>query len=329
MEVKETTTFTTNKIDKKEQKAEYLNNKAIDLIALKKYKKAKRCLKRSLRIKHDYKIAYYNLGILFSILNDKNEAILYYSKAVDIDQNYTDAIVNRAYTYLKVELYDLAVKDFSISIKLEPLNEKLLLDRGLIYINHLDNTIKAKDDFEKLIQINPKNNDAYYNAGLCYFELKEFKKSKDYLLKSKDLGHDKAYSSLDKLFCHMCYEPINNKNNIVFHVDRILNSQVLIGDINNKPSFIGFDVGFSDVNKIRPIGNFYFYKLDGNTFTKRLCSLKCAYEYSQENNTLMFYSDPDNNENVRCVTPHIVDINNNFGNPDIYRGQLTRIKLNN
>lgn len=85
----------------------------------------------------------------------------------------------------------------------------------------------------------------------------------------------------------------------------------------------GYDLAFSDVNQRHPVGTIYFYKMAENNSLANLCSLKCAYEYSSLNKSLVLYPDPNDEGKIRGISPDILEINKGLGVPEElkYRGQ--------
>ncbi len=85
----------------------------------------------------------------------------------------------------------------------------------------------------------------------------------------------------------------------------------------------GFDLAFADVNPHTPRGSIYFYKLAETDTIHKFCSLKCAFEYSVQTNSVVHYLDPATQGKIRGITPDILKINNHLGIPEEmkYRGQ--------
>src|ERR1035438_10198958 len=69
--------------------------------------------------------------------------------------------------------YKKAVVYFTKAIELDPKSETPLYNRGLAYFA-LENYTASIADFTKLIQLNSKKDEYYYNRALCYRELKKY-----------------------------------------------------------------------------------------------------------------------------------------------------------
>ncbi len=59
-------------------------------------------------MKSDYKECYNNLGVLYDALDQYDEAVRFYKKAIKLDKYYKDPYFNLAVTYEKMSKYKLA-----------------------------------------------------------------------------------------------------------------------------------------------------------------------------------------------------------------------------
>lgn len=118
---------------------------------LKEYQKATSILNQAISIAPDYLDAYLSLGIMYNHMNRHKEAIAIYKKILDKDPE--KAHLGAGETYFKMRDY-----------------------------------ISATTEFEKVVSINPKNLDAYYNLAYIYALKKDFKSSMDWLERAVDSG---------------------------------------------------------------------------------------------------------------------------------------------
>ena len=63
---------------------------------------------------------HYNRGLIYSELNNHEQAIANYNKAVDLDPNFADAYYHRGMTHQLMGNYQLAIKDFEKFLTLTP-----------------------------------------------------------------------------------------------------------------------------------------------------------------------------------------------------------------
>jgi tetratricopeptide (TPR) repeat protein len=108
---------------------------------------------------------YYNIANNKSDSKDYQGAIENYTKAIELNPNYSEAYVNRGDTKTKIQDYQGAIADFS-----------------------------------KAIELNPKNSDAYYNRGVSNSKLNQKESACLDWIKAEELGDTDAYD-LIKQYC--------------------------------------------------------------------------------------------------------------------------------
>jgi len=98
-----------------------------------------------------------------------NNAIKDFSRAIEINPNYVDALINRGSAYAKLGRFNDALMDFNHALKFEKKDAELFNKRGEIYLqnNMFDQAIK---DFTSAVVLNPMFSDAYLNRGRAYSE---------------------------------------------------------------------------------------------------------------------------------------------------------------
>ena len=98
-----------------------------------------------------------------------NHAIKDFSKALAINPNYVDALINRGSAYTQLGRFNDALMDFNHALKFEKKDAELYNKRGEVYIqnNMHDQAIK---DFTAAVVLNPLFSDAYLNRGRAYSE---------------------------------------------------------------------------------------------------------------------------------------------------------------
>lgn len=118
---------------------------------LKEYQKATSILNQAISMAPDYLDAYLSLGIMYNNMNRHKEAIAIYKKILDKDPE--KAHLGAGETYFKMRDY-----------------------------------ISATTEFEKVVSINPKNLDAYYNLAYIYALRKDFQASLDWMAMAVGAG---------------------------------------------------------------------------------------------------------------------------------------------
>ena len=101
--------------------------------------------------------------------NFYNNAIKDFSRALGINPNYVDALINRGSAYAELGRFNDALMDFNHALKFEKRDAELFNKRGEIYLqNKMYN--EAIKDFASALVLNPMFSDAYLNRGRAYAE---------------------------------------------------------------------------------------------------------------------------------------------------------------
>ena len=95
---------------------------------------------------------------------DDNTAIVYYNIATWISPKYKYAYFNRALSYIRPEMYELAISDFNKAIDLDPTYPSSYYLRGKSYIS-IEKYDLAIADFSKVIEIDPNYERVYFYRG--------------------------------------------------------------------------------------------------------------------------------------------------------------------
>ena len=138
-------------------KGAYFLNKSMGLRAIEEFSK-------SIRIKPQNNMSYFNRGIAYTSLDKYELAVKDYTKAHELKPDHYGTITNRGLIYLHhLEKYDLAIIDFGRAIKLKPL-AKAYSARAEAYVKAGHNEL-AFADIEKAIQLDPKLVWSYRTRG--------------------------------------------------------------------------------------------------------------------------------------------------------------------
>ena len=111
-----------------------------------------------------YSWAYNNLGIVFTNLKKKQEAIDCFFKAIKIDPKFTTAYFNLGNVFKSMEKHQEAVDQFKKAIEIEP--DFALAKNNLgTTLNEMGKQSEAVNYFKKAIQNDPNLVEAYNNLG--------------------------------------------------------------------------------------------------------------------------------------------------------------------
>jgi len=121
----------------------------------------------------DEALAYIGSGLIQETAGQMDEAVVSYTRAIELDPNNTVAYSNRANVYQQLGKHTEAIADYTKSIEVDPENADAYLNRGLAHYD-LQEYDQAIPDFEAALQIDPNYVEAYNNIGLVYIRLKKY-----------------------------------------------------------------------------------------------------------------------------------------------------------
>jgi len=141
-------------------------NKALSLIAIKKYKEAVEATDGALGTSKTSNL-YYIKGVAQDSLMDYQNASYSFNRAVFYDSKNVKAHLGAAFTFAKQNEYDKAMASMDKALALDANNVEALLVRVNINLEH-KNATKAVDDLTKIITLNPEITKYYVLRGDVY-----------------------------------------------------------------------------------------------------------------------------------------------------------------
>jgi tetratricopeptide (TPR) repeat protein len=98
--------------------------------------------------------AYYNLGLAYQKKGEVDRAIADYTKAIAIDQKYSNAYNNRGLAYYRKSEVDRAIADYDKAIAIDPKYAYAYNGRGAAY-QKKGEVDRAIADYRKALEIDP------------------------------------------------------------------------------------------------------------------------------------------------------------------------------
>jgi serine/threonine protein kinase len=118
--------------------------------------------------------AYNKRGLAYVSTRNYEQAIIDYTKAIELDADYAEAYNNRSTAHLVMENYGQAVVDCSRALELAPDFVVAYVNRGIAYTGLRDYE-KALADYEQALTLAPQNLYAFYNRGNTYLWMSQYK----------------------------------------------------------------------------------------------------------------------------------------------------------
>jgi tetratricopeptide (TPR) repeat protein len=116
-----------------------------------------------------------------------NSAIEDYSRAIALNADYVDALINRSHAYYQTGNYDKVIEDCGRIIKLEPRNAHIWNRRGSAWYNKADDD-RAINDFSEAIRLKPDYSIAWQNRGNAWQSKGDFEKAAADFEKARQLN---------------------------------------------------------------------------------------------------------------------------------------------
>ena len=111
-------------------------------------------------------------GVAKYNLDDLPGADADFTRAIEENQVYTQALQYRAITRSRMGQYNEALSDFARAIELRPSHSPSYYSRGVTFFLN-QQFAKSIEDFNQFLKIEPKETDGYINRGTSYLYLKD------------------------------------------------------------------------------------------------------------------------------------------------------------
>lgn len=132
--------------------------------------------KQALSLDPENPFLYYLMGRACNGLSNNPEATEQLSKAIELQENYTDAYLSRAHLFYEENDIPKAKKDVEKILSYDPENEDAIILQGDILLKE-GKLEEAQTTYQHIIDSNPFNRDAYIRLGSLYQGQKEWDKA--------------------------------------------------------------------------------------------------------------------------------------------------------
>ncbi|MBE9070307.1 tetratricopeptide repeat protein, partial [Leptolyngbya cf. ectocarpi LEGE 11479] len=112
-------------------------------------------------------------GEVHRLINQYENALKDFNRAIQLNSSYKWALVNRGRTYRLMERYDEALKDFNHAIELDPEYDRAIANRGRTH-RLMERYDKALKDFNRAIELDPEYDWAIANRAATYQALENY-----------------------------------------------------------------------------------------------------------------------------------------------------------
>ena len=110
---------------------------------------------------------FHSQGYAMRKAGNYEQAILFYSKALQFKPNFFKVLFNRGFAYDQLSHFSKAIADYDKAIRIDPHNPYTYYNRG-ISLDRSSQYDHAIRDFSTAIQLCPQKSDFYHNRGFAY-----------------------------------------------------------------------------------------------------------------------------------------------------------------
>jgi len=180
-------TLWSDAVSKSPNKARPYGNRGRGLADKSRYEEAILDFTKAIELDPGYTDAYYNRAFVNNLIGNTDEAILDYTRAAKTNPGYFKAYFNRGNVYKKQGELDNAIRDYTITIKLDKTHFGAYGNRGNVYVikGEFD---KAISDYNNALKLNPDSGLVYYARGAAYFKMGQIDKAREDFKKAEEKG---------------------------------------------------------------------------------------------------------------------------------------------
>jgi tetratricopeptide (TPR) repeat protein len=142
-------------------------------------------LDEAISLNSEYAVFYFSKGLLFQKLNMTEEAVDHYLKAIDISTYYPEANTNYSNTLKMLGKYDEALIELNKNISNNPDEPKNYLQKAGINLIYGEFEM-ASELYKYYLELNPEDEEAYYNLGISLILSNNISEGCYYLFKNEN-----------------------------------------------------------------------------------------------------------------------------------------------
>ena len=154
---------------------------------------------------------------IFYYVNNYSRSIDEINSLMGISLNNDRLYRLRAANFLEINEYQKAEADYTKAIELDPENDENYYQRGYFYIYYLEDNDKAIADFTKAIELDPLDPYNYYQRGYTFGENEQYNEALASYLKAEELDKDKSLAKSEALYNNMAivFENLNQNDKAI------------------------------------------------------------------------------------------------------------------
>ena len=182
-----------------------INLKGVILLNLERVIEARKCWFQAIRINKQYFDPFYNLGDSYLKKNEHDDALKYFTKALDLQPKNFIVHFRIGYLFMQKQNWDKALLYFNKSMDLNNQFPNTFFNMAII-LNLLNKKKESIQFFKSYIELQPNNIEAYYSLGICYREIGDIQMAEKTFLKAFKINPEYPYlkGQLQFMKNHLC-----------------------------------------------------------------------------------------------------------------------------
>jgi serine/threonine protein kinase len=149
------------------------NKRGLAHVSMRNYEQAVIDYTRAIELDPNYVEPYHNRSIVHLLMDNYGQALLDCNKAVDLAPDFIPAYINRGITYTGLRNYDFAIEDYNKALELSPKSAFAYYNRANSHL-WMGNYLEAIDDYSQTILLDDKFVAAYVNRGIAHTQMENY-----------------------------------------------------------------------------------------------------------------------------------------------------------
>jgi len=170
-------------------------NKGITLNSVQDYEQALSEFLKAVQIEPGFAKGHVNLGVTYALLEDEDKALAAFEKAVEVDPKEPEAWRNLGITYRNLEEYDKAMAAYEKLVELDPEDMDGMESLGEMYLMENDYA-KALESFTKVAEVKTDDPWLQFQMGSASFSMEHFEEAAGAYLKAAAIAKTTGDSDL-------------------------------------------------------------------------------------------------------------------------------------
>lgn len=167
----------------------YTTLRASDLIRQKKLDEALELMKEAASLLPSNALIAYDLGVTHAKRGDNARAIAAFSRAVELDNNFPEALNNLGVAQAELAEYDKAIASYEKALSIRPVYAAALFNLGDALLEK-KRFVEAIQNYQKALELEPRDPDILFNLAVAFHKNKQFPEAIESYTKALELTPD-------------------------------------------------------------------------------------------------------------------------------------------